>query len=415
MKNLVMFFFMFACSLLQGQTVFKHTAKAANISANFTIIDNAATNNNPNAVLIITSDYGTSGPYLNKTTGVWYSGGKWNIFNQDLSPMTPNAKFNVMVAAPSNTAFAHIATAPSGHVTIIDHPSLNNNPNAKLLVTQKWENTYNNNPIGIYYTGNRWAIYNQNYKPMPVKAQFNIVMHNAAFVVTASAPTQNYYFFDNASTTNQPNNLVFTTQYWTSVYNANETGVWYANGKWSVFNQSLAALPTNAKFMVISCPPSNVPPPSCEPEDNIRFQTNNVTYAPYGTEGQYRMIEGNMAMVLFPNKDEAYRAVEIVKHYGMNSQCFVGRPNASFTYWLKDGVAPTGSLPNEDCVSFNPNTIEVKQVNGTWKIVDGDHWMFDLGTKEAEARQSFCLIKKYGFTKTCYVGRPDPSMVYLKR
>jgi hypothetical protein len=153
----------------------------------------------------------------------------------------------------------------------------------------------------------------------------------------------------------------------------------------------------------------------CDPDDCIGFKTANVTYAPYGTAGQYRMVDGNAAMVLFPNKEEAVRAVEIVKHYNLNSQCFVGRPNPSFTYWLSNGAAPTGSMPNEDCINFNPNTIEVKQVSGTWKIVDGNHWIFDFGTNEAEARQSFCLIKKYGFTKTCYVGRPNPSMVYLKK
>jgi hypothetical protein len=153
----------------------------------------------------------------------------------------------------------------------------------------------------------------------------------------------------------------------------------------------------------------------CDPDDCIGFKPTNVTYAPYGTTGQYRMVDGNMAMVLFPNKEEAFRAVEIVKSYKLNSQCFIGRPNPSFTYWLSNGAAPTGSLPNEDCLNFNPNTIEVKKVNGRWKIVDGNHWMFDFDTNEAEARQSFCLIKKYGFTKTCYVGRPDPSMVYLKK
>jgi hypothetical protein len=153
----------------------------------------------------------------------------------------------------------------------------------------------------------------------------------------------------------------------------------------------------------------------CDPEDCISFNPQTVTYAPFGSTGQYRMIDGNMAMVVFPNKAEAVRAVEIVKNYGMSSQCFVGRPNASFTYWLTGGNAPTGSLAGEDCIDFNPNTIEVKQVSGSWKIVDGTHWLFDFGKNEAEARQSFCLIKKHGFTKTCYVGRPNASMTYLKK
>lgn len=69
----------------------------------------------------------------------------------------------------------------------------------------------------------------------------------------------------------------------------------------------------------------------------------------------------------------------------------------------------------EDCVSFNPDTTEVKKINGRWKIVDGKHWMFDFAEKQAEARQALRIIKHYGFTKSCFVGRPDPSFQYLRR
>jgi hypothetical protein len=277
MKNLVIFFFVFVCSMLQGQTVFKHTAITANISSNSTVIDHSATNNNPNAVLIVTSDFGSVGPYHNKAIGVWYSGGKWMIFNQNLSPMTVNAKFNVMVAAPSSSAFSHTSTETSGHITIINHPSLNNNPNAKFLVTQYWTGVYNNNPIGIYYTGTRWAIYNQNRVAMPVSAKFNIVIHSTIFVVTASVPTGNNYVFDNPATNNRPNDIVFATQYWTSVYNANEIGVWYTANKWAVFNQSLSAMPANAKFMVLSVSASSVTPSPIPVCDHITTKLLCVT------------------------------------------------------------------------------------------------------------------------------------------
>lgn len=150
-------------------------------------------------------------------------------------------------------------------------------------------------------------------------------------------------------------------------------------------------------------------------EDCIPFNPANVSIAPYGDKGQYRVIEGNSAMLLCPNKAEAERIVEIIKHYKLSQQCFVGRPDPSFSYWLASGHAPAGTLAGEDCIAFNPATIEVKAVEGRWKIVDGSHWMFDFAGNEAEARETFAIIKKYGFNKTCYVGRPDPSMVYLKK
>jgi hypothetical protein len=81
-------------------------------------------------------------------------------------------------------------------------------------------------------------------------------------------------------------------------------------------------------------------------------------------------------------------------------------------YRFKPGASPS---VKEDCVRFNPNTIEVKRINGRWKIVDGSHFMFDFGNSAAEAKQAFAIIKKYGFAKSCFVGRPDPSFEYLRR
>jgi hypothetical protein len=113
-------------------------------------------------------------------------------------------------------------------------------------------------------------------------------------------------------------------------------------------------------------------------------------------------------------QDEAEQALKIIKRYRMNQSCFVGRPDPSFQYMLVSGHPPQGSYPGEGCVSFNPHTTEVKQINGRWKIVDGSHWLFDFGNKRDEAEQALRIIKKYGFTRSCFVGRPDASFFYLR-
>lgn len=130
----------------------------------------------------------------------------------------------------------------------------------------------------------------------------------------------------------------------------------------------------------------------------------------------WKIVDGNHWMFDFGNnKAEAEKTLNIIKHYGMTKSCFVGRPQASFKYMRVNDKAPSGSFSGEDCISFNPNTIAVKKVNGRWKIVDGNHYMFDFGNKEAEAKQAFAIIKKYGFTKSCFVGRPNPSFEYLRK
>jgi hypothetical protein len=149
-------------------------------------------------------------------------------------------------------------------------------------------------------------------------------------------------------------------------------------------------------------------------EDCISFNPRKIQVKKI--KGRWKIVEGSHWMFDFGNKkDEAYKAYKIIKHYRMNQSCFVGRPDPSFQYMLVSGKAPTGSFPGEDCISFNPNNIEVKQINGRWKIVEGSHWIFDFNDKKTEAYKAFRIIKKYGFQYSCYVGRPDPSFEYLKK
>jgi hypothetical protein len=145
-----------------------------------------------------------------------------------------------------------------------------------------------------------------------------------------------------------------------------------------------------------------------------------VTFNPRTAEvkeiyGRWKIVDGSRMLFDFGNKrSEAERALAIIKHYRMNQSCFVGRPDPSFQYLLVSGRAPQGSYPGEDCVSFDPHKAQVKQISGRWKIVDGNRWVFDFGNKRDEAELALLIIKKYGFSKSCYLGRPDPSFTYLK-
>lgn len=70
-------------------------------------------------------------------------------------------------------------------------------------------------------------------------------------------------------------------------------------------------------------------------EDVIGFNPSNLKVVPYGNSGKYRLLDGNHALFLFPNKSEAYLALNIIKKYGFKKSCFVGRPNSSLQYMRK--------------------------------------------------------------------------------
>jgi hypothetical protein len=149
-------------------------------------------------------------------------------------------------------------------------------------------------------------------------------------------------------------------------------------------------------------------------EDCLRFnpQTTEVRQI----QGRWKIVDGNHWMFDFGgNGGEASRALGIIRYYRMNEVCFVGRPNPPLTYLLVSGQPPSGAMSGEDCVGFDPGSAVVRNAQGRWKIDDRGHWVFDFGSKRAEAQQALDIIRHYGFARSCYVGRPNPSFEYLRR
>jgi hypothetical protein len=75
-------------------------AVAKQVQGNFTLIDNALTNGNPNAVVFVTQNLSPSGiasPAVPSPIGVWYDAAaqKWSVFTEDLKAMPAGAAFNV--------------------------------------------------------------------------------------------------------------------------------------------------------------------------------------------------------------------------------------------------------------------------------------------------------------------------------
>lgn len=174
----------------QRMTPFVHRAGSKNIVDNSTYVDHPLINGNPDAILFVTQ-IGKSGRDASNThpIGVWYDenrGGRWAIFNQNLAPMPEGTIFNVVVSEePGGTLFIHRSTSANtmGGSTYVDHPLMNENPEAILLVTPNWNpgggtGTYNNHPVGIGYDADedRWVIFNRDLAPMPQRVAFDVAV-----------------------------------------------------------------------------------------------------------------------------------------------------------------------------------------------------------------------------------------------
>ena len=77
---------------------------------------------------------------------------------------------SLSIAMAQNTMFVHTATAGniSADLSYIDHPDLNGNPSAQLVVSHVWNppgssGVYNTHRTGLYYDSieGKWGVYNE--------------------------------------------------------------------------------------------------------------------------------------------------------------------------------------------------------------------------------------------------------------
>jgi len=151
-------------------------------------------------------------------------------------------------------------------------------------------------------------------------------------------------------------------------------------------------------------------------EDKISFNHHNTYVKKVGNN--WKLIEGksHWLMDFGRSEAEARKALKTIKHYGLNEMCYVGRPNPSMTYFLSRGKSPVGRMSGEDAIRFNPNNISVRKVGSRWKIMEGQsHMMMDFENSQAEANLALKIIKRYGFTHQCFIGRPNASMTYFRK
>jgi hypothetical protein len=254
------------------ETTFVHVASGSSIIGNVTNLSNPVLNGNPNAVVFVTPNWSPStaagGVYDNHPIGVYYYGDHWAIFNQDLADIPSGAAFNVHAwSAPTATVVVHVAGPDNivGDWTGVANAGTTGKSGAFVWETPNWSppsapgGIYNNHPTGVYYTGSTWAVYNEDKQGMPTGAAFNVAIGSkgarAAFSHTAAAGNSSgdYTDLDNATTNGHPGALLFVTPTWhNSVYNARNIGVWYHEGKWSIFNQDeTSAIPAGASFNVV--------------------------------------------------------------------------------------------------------------------------------------------------------------------
>ncbi len=152
------------------------------------------------------------------------------------------------------------------------------------------------------------------------------------------------------------------------------------------------------------------------PEDCIVFKTSQVQVSQKG--GSSRIIAGGNVLADFgSNHLQAVQAVVTFLSYGLNEQCFVGRPDMPVSYYLHDGQSPVGPMPGESCLAFNPGNLSVSKKGGRWRLADGPTMVLDFANHLDLAERMADVIDFYGFTNICTFGLSNSAgtMTYFRQ
>lgn len=247
-----------------GSSSFVHHTSSDNISFDLTHFDNPLVNRDPDALVFALHNwnpFGTGTISHDKTLGVFYSTNSWGVFNQDASAMPEGIYFNIAVAPKSDSAFLHTTSASniSFNYTTIDNPLLNGNPNAKILVQQRFISSYNNVNVGLWYNGSKWTIFNEDNSTMAEGKGFNVWLLNndKSFVHNVDSASMAYAIYysilDNPLTNNNPDANILVTQLLNSgAYFDHVLGVWYydAMQKWILYTEDGLAFTQGLKYNI---------------------------------------------------------------------------------------------------------------------------------------------------------------------
>lgn len=180
--------------------------------------------------------------------------------------------FVFTAAIAQDKIYVHTATADNsaGHITYIDHPDLNGNPNAGIVYVNAWNPnglppTYNDNVSGLWYDGSKWAIYNEDLTPMVIGAHFMVyIAEDPNSVITHVSNAGNQGSFGGYTTVidnvdlnaSNPGPYAIMSHYYNpnAVYNTQNFGFYYDTdlSKRGIYDENASpSIPDGAAFKVL--------------------------------------------------------------------------------------------------------------------------------------------------------------------
>ena len=146
----------------------------------------------------------------------------------------------------------------------------------------------------------------------------------------------------------------------------------------------------------------------------MKFDPANLSVTRTGNG--YAVTERNKPILqIGGSRPEARLAMHLMQHYSMNKFCRVTETDPEFSFFTSANKSPRGAVAGEDCVGFNPRKVQHKKKGDQYFLVERSHSIAALGPNERAAKKVREAVRDHGFKNICYIGRPNPSMVYFRK
>ena len=261
--------------------------------------------------------------------------------------------------------------------TYIDHPELNNNPDAIAIVNGNLNPTgtdvFNSNSIGVYYEpfNSRWGIFNENFELMPENSSYSVYILNDGTGITHvststnQGPAASITLIDHPLLNGNPEMQPLITKKWeesTQVYDTLNYGVYYDtdSSRWGIYNEEGGQdIPENSTFNIM-----------VQPSSNATVYTHQVTAENANI---------NATFLDHPLLNNNPNAVFVATHaWGVNGQNSQILADYTFTQWYNAGIGRWAILNNfaenemeigtTYHVAINDEVLSINDINSSIKL-----------------------------------------------
>jgi hypothetical protein len=145
----------------------------------------------------------------------------------------------------------------------------------------------------------------------------------------------------------------------------------------------------------------------------IPFDSRQVQLRKVGAD--WKLLFGGYVLKDFgPEEQLAREALRTIQFYRFTEQLSIGAGERRFEYYLVNGQAPRGRMLNQFAFAFHPDQLAVREVDGEWWVMYHHIPLFRFDRPE-DAHRAHAVIRRHRFDHVCFLGRPQPVMMYLIR